>query len=130
MLLEDLTKLHHRHPNSKAIYGGDFNMITSLEENKGGLRSLNSDSKAFNSFIISANLVDIPPRNGIFTWTNKRGGDRHIASWLDRFLVYDSILMEGVTIYSDILPSGGSDHWPITLNASILGTPEKKTFPI
>ena len=67
LLLENLTKLHLRHPNTKAIYGGDFNMITSLREKKGGLRSLNSDADTFISFIKSANLVDIHPRNGLFT---------------------------------------------------------------
>ena len=73
-------------------------MITSLEEKKGGIRTLNRDAEAFTSFIRRANLVDILPRNGSFTWTNRRAGDRHIASRLDRFLIFDSILLVGVTV--------------------------------
>lgn len=69
-----------------------------------------------------------PPRNGSFTWTNRRGGDRLIASRLDRFLVSESILLEGITIDSDILPYRGSDHWPITLEASIMGIPKNMPF--
>ena len=110
MLLSNLTKLHQRHFNSSAIYGGDFNMITSLNEKKGGTRALGNDAIAFSSFIRDVNLVDGQPRTGNFTWTNRRGGDRLIASRLDRFLVSESILLEGNILYSDILPSGGSDH--------------------
>jgi len=29
---------------------------------------------------------------------------------------------------SEILPSGGFDHWPITMKAAILGTPRNKPF--
>eukprot|EP00253_Pinus_taeda_P010671 PITA_10671 len=34
----------------------------------------------------------------------------------------------GITVDSDILPSGGSDHWPISLEAAFLGTPRNKPF--
>ena len=107
MILNNLTKLHQRHFNSRAIYGGDFNMITSLNEKKGGTRALGNDAIAFSSFIQEVNLVDIQPRNGTFTWTKRRGGDRLIASRLDRFLISESILLEGNIIDSDIVPSGG-----------------------
>jgi len=103
-------------------------MITSPGEKKGGLRTLNRDAEAFISFIRTANLVDIQPKNGIFTWNNKRGGDRLIASGLDRFLISDTILLEGITVESEIIPSGGSDHWPISLQATILGTPKNRPF--
>ena len=127
-LLKNISSLQHRHLNAKVIYGGDFNMITSLEEKKGGIRNLNRDAEAFTSFIRTTNLVDILPRNGSFTWTNRRGGDRHIASRLDHFLIFDSILLGGVTMESNIIPSGGSDHWPISLDATILGTPKNMPF--
>ena len=107
LLLRQLTSLHHRHNTSQAIYGGDFNMITSLEENKGGTRALCNDAQAFNAFIQDLSLVDIKPSNGMFTWTNRQGGDRLIASRLDRFLVSESLLLEGNIISSEILPSGG-----------------------
>ena len=126
ILLNRLSELHQRHPNAKAIYGGDFNMITTLVEKKGGIKTLNRDAEAFKNFIQEANLVDILPKNGMFTWNNKRGGDKQIASRLDLFLIAESILMEGVTVESDIIPYGGSNHWPVTLDAAILGTPKNR----
>ena len=128
LLLNRLSELHQRFPSAKAIYGGDFNMITTLEEKKGGIRSLNNDVEAFNNFIQEANLVDFLPKNGMFTWNNKRGGDRQIASILDQFLIIDTILMDGVTVESDIIPCGGTNHWPVTLDATILGTPKNRPF--
>ena len=61
-------------------------MITSLSEKNGGIRRLNKDSEAFVEFIMLAKLVDIQPRSGAYTWNNRRGGERQIASRLDRFL--------------------------------------------
>lgn len=51
-----------------------------------------------------------------------------ITSRLDRFLISESILVDGITVESDILPSGGSDHWPISLIVEIQGTPRNKPF--
>ena len=73
-------------------------MITSIGEKKGGIRTLNRDAEAFMSFIIRANLEDILPKNGSFNWTNRRGGDMHITSRLDHFMIFDSILLGGVTV--------------------------------
>lgn len=73
-------------------------MITSLLEKKGGLSRLNKDSELFVDFIESARLVDILPKNGSYTWNNRRGGENHIASHLDRFLILESILLEGITV--------------------------------
>eukprot|EP00253_Pinus_taeda_P019748 PITA_19748 len=36
--------------------------------------------------------------------------------------------MDGITTESDILPSGGSDHWPVSLIVEVLGTPRNKPF--
>lgn len=126
--LSSLMSLKLRHPTSKIIMGGDFNMITSLLEKKGGIRRLNKDAELFAEFIDSAKLVDILPKNRFFTWNNRRGGEKLIASRLDRFLISESILLEGIIVDSDILPSGGSDHWPISLEAAFLGTPRNETF--
>lgn len=126
--LRMLTKLKQRYQHSKIIMGGDFNMITTLLEKKGGLRRLNKDSELFVDFMDSAKLVDIPPNNGLYTWNNRRGGAARIASRLDRFLISENILLEGTTVTSDILPSGGSDHWPIALEAAFLESPKNRPF--
>jgi len=80
---------------------------------------LNKDTEAFKDFIKSANLVDVFYKSGVFTWNNKRGGDRQIASWQDRFLVTETILLEAVTVETDILPNGGLDHYPIIMTAAL-----------
>eukprot|EP00253_Pinus_taeda_P028553 PITA_28553 len=112
-----------RHLDAKFILGGDFNMITSLLEKKGGIRKLNRDGEVFISFIDNARLVDVHPKNGKFTWNNRRGGERLISSRLDRFLVSESLILDGTVVESNILPSRGSDHWPISLAVEIQGTP-------
>eukprot|EP00253_Pinus_taeda_P029800 PITA_29800 len=128
IFLEPLTNLMERHPNAKFILGGDFNMITSLLEKKGGLWKLNRDGEFFIDFIDNARLVDVYPKHGKFTWNNRRGGERLISSRLDRFLVSESLLLDGTVVESNILPSGGSDHWPISLMVEIPGTPRNKPF--
>jgi len=69
--LSSLLSLKSRHPSSKCIMGGDFNMITTLLEKKGGIRKLKKDVELFTDFIDTAKLVDIPPKSGTFTWNNK-----------------------------------------------------------
>eukprot|EP00253_Pinus_taeda_P026820 PITA_26820 len=126
--LNSLNKLIARYPRSKCIIGGDFNMITTLLEKKGGIRKLNKDAEVFTSFINDVKLVDILPKSGNFTWNNRRGGERLIASCLDRFLISENIIMDGITIESDILPTGGSDHWPISLTIAVQSTLRNKPF--
>eukprot|EP00253_Pinus_taeda_P011878 PITA_11878 len=103
-------------------------MITTLLEKKGGLRKLNKDLEAFTSFIDNVKLVDILPKSGNFTWNNRRGGERLIASRLDRFFISENIILDGITVESDILPTGGSDHWPISLTVAVQSTPRYKPF--
>eukprot|EP00253_Pinus_taeda_P015128 PITA_15128 len=78
--------------------------------------------------IDNARLVDVYPKHGKFTWNNRRGGERLISSRLDCFLVSENLLLDGTVVESNILPSGGSDHWPISLMVEIPGTPRNKPF--
>ena len=59
--------------------------------------------------------MDVRTNNGTFTWNNKRIGDKGVAFWLDRFLVSESIMMAGGELRVVVLPSVGSDQWPIIL---------------
>ena len=54
---------------------------------KGGTRTLNKGSLAFQSFMDTMKLVDIDLSNGLFTWNNRRGGESLVASKLDRFII-------------------------------------------
>eukprot|EP00253_Pinus_taeda_P013029 PITA_13029 len=110
------------------IIGGDFNLIRSLEEKKGGIRKSDSLMGRFNALIEDLRLVDIQTINGIYTWNNRRGGKNQIASRLDRFLVSESILNKDIFVEAQILPSLGSDHWPIKLEVDIKVRKGKRPF--
>jgi hypothetical protein len=60
-------------------------------------------------------LLDIPPENGKYTWSNKRLGPGHIVARLDRCLVQSSFLLLGLESRLHILPCSVSDHKPILL---------------
>eukprot|EP00253_Pinus_taeda_P008955 PITA_08955 len=92
------------------IIGGDFNLIRSLEEKKGGIRKSDNLMGRFNAIIEDLRLVDIQTINGICTWNNRRGGKNQVASRLHRFLVSESIMNKDIFFEAQILPSLGSDH--------------------
>ena len=53
---------------------------------------LEEECEVFRDTIEELALVDIIPGEGWFTWNNKRVGEKHIVSRLDRFLVSESII--------------------------------------
>ena len=67
-------------------FEGIFNLITSLDEKKGGIRHLENENIQARDTIEELKMVDIVIGIDIFTWNNKRGGDWHVASRLDPFL--------------------------------------------
>lgn len=119
--LSNLESLKEWVENDHWLIGGDFNIIQSLEEKKGGIRLISVASTLFNTFIDEMKLVDIRSTNELFTWQNKQFGERHIASSLDRFLVSQSVLAGRGDIGATILLAAGSDHWPICLEWGNLG---------
>ena len=72
--------------------------------------------------------MDIPTINGKFTWNNRRGGNKQIASRLDRFLVSEHIIGMDIFYEASILPSIGSDHWPIKLEIAMNTQNKKRPF--
>jgi hypothetical protein len=68
---------------------------------------LDRDAGEFSTFIDTAEMVDIKTNNGQLTWNNKRINQHQVATRLDRFLVSESIIMQGLTLYCNILPWGG-----------------------
>jgi hypothetical protein len=97
-------------------------------EKKGGSRRLDRDSCDFNSLIEELHLIDLEAGNGLYTWTNRRTGVHQITCKLDRFLVSESLMLDGVAMESAILNLSGSDHWPIQLWVDVPATPGKKPF--
>ena len=110
------------------IIGGNFNLIRSLDEKKGGIRSLSSISASFNEAIEDLHLVDVQTPNGFYTWQNKRSGSKHIASHLDWFLVSELVLIGEGEIGAFVMPTTDSDHWLIFLEWGWLGEFVKRSF--
>jgi len=118
--------LHRIHP--LWIIGGDFNMITKLEENQGGRTKLVQENEHFKEFIQSNALIDTHFCNGTHTWSNRRIGRHQIASKLDRFLLTDNAVHLGGDIIAAILRYVGFDHWSITLQWQRPGNANKRPF--
>jgi hypothetical protein len=115
-------------PGSKWILGGDFNMICNLDEKRGGTHRIMVESGKFQGVIDNLGLIDMKTPNGLFTCTNRRSGSHQVAFRLDRFLIFDSHLMEGTTLEARILDAHRSDHWPIQLWLDIPASPGCKPF--
>jgi exonuclease III len=103
-------------------------LIRNLDEKRGGIRHLEPESGDFQNILDNTNLIDLETSNGTFTWTNRRTKMHQIACRLDRFLISDSLLLEGTTLEVSILDFHGSDHWPIQLWLDVSATPGKKPF--
>ena len=127
-LLNHIDWFHNTHIDSPLIIGGDFNMISNLEEKKGGIKALLVEDMAFKDTISCCVLVDIQTSSGFFSWNNRRGGAQQIAKRLDHFLVYDKIITLGGLLDASVLPTVESDHWPIALSWHSQGTPLHKPF--
>jgi hypothetical protein len=103
-------------------------MILMPEEKRGGKRCLEQDSTKFQELIENLRLVDIENNNGTYTWTNKISGHQQIACRLDRFLISETLLLEGPLVDSNILPKAGLDHWSVQLWVDTIATPKLEPF--
>jgi len=108
--------------------GGDFNFITSLAEKTGGIIKLSEENLRFEQVIDNFRLIDVPTADGLHTWNNRRGGNHRVAVRLDRFLMSDELWPKGYNVVAEVLPSAGSDHWPISLQWDSEGTPRTTPF--
>lgn len=66
--------------------GGDFNVVLKLEEKQGRSNKISALMHDFGCFLSENDLIDIPAKNGLFTWSNKRDGGGCINEKLYRFL--------------------------------------------
>lgn len=114
-----LQRLGNMHIEKLWVIAGDFNMITSKEEKKGGLQQEDADMEIFRETQAALKMIDINTINGKYTWNNRRGGSRQIASRLDRFLATKHLLGKDIFYEAIILPCQGSDHWPIKLEIAM-----------
>ena len=98
--------------NDNWCVGGDFNVVRWLNEKSSGTRPTRSMLR-FNNLIEEMDLVDIPFRNGRFSWS--RSGVRPTASKIDRFLLSKPWMEFFREVSVERLPRTTSDHFPIIL---------------
>ncbi|GJY43059.1 RNA-directed DNA polymerase, eukaryota [Tanacetum coccineum] len=97
--------------SGETILMGDFNEVRSKEERFGTIFN-NHNAIAFNSFISSGGLVEVPLGGCAFTWCHKSGNK---MSKLDRFLISEGLMGSCPNITSITLDRYLSDHRPILL---------------
>jgi len=114
-ILNTLVLINSERTYPISITGGDFNMITRLEDKRAGRAKLDNESIHFRNFIQDNCLIDMSSSNGVLTCNNKRARAQQITSHLDQFLLSDNEIHLGGDFTTSILPIIGSNHWPIKL---------------
>ncbi|KAG6526875.1 hypothetical protein ZIOFF_008962 [Zingiber officinale] len=90
------------------LVGGDFNVISSMEEHSAGVLARPGAMEDFNNFIMLAGLVDAGFVGDRYTWTNNRVWKR-----LDRVLLSSSWGSLDFTVRVEHLSRAASDHCPL-----------------
>lgn len=114
--LNTLTQINSERSHPLWITGGDFNVITRLEEKIGGRIKLDCESTHLKNYIHNNRIIHMEFNNGVYTWNNKHVDAHQISSRLDKFLISDNIIHLGGYLLASILPLSGADHWPIRLH--------------
>jgi hypothetical protein len=96
--------------------GGDFNMVRTRQERKGNTFN-HSISRKFNSFISSHMLIDLRPKDRLYTWSNLR--DNPSFTCLDRFFCSVTWEREFPGCISKSLPRFQSDHNALILKTNV-----------
>uniref|UniRef100_A0A7N0ZZX1 Endonuclease/exonuclease/phosphatase domain-containing protein n=1 Tax=Kalanchoe fedtschenkoi TaxID=63787 RepID=A0A7N0ZZX1_KALFE len=95
---------------------GDFNVISSWDEKKGGSRVSDGGMQEFNSFMTAAGVSDLGYIGSPFTWSNNQSGRHRVWVRLDRALGNGHLMSAFPNIQVMHLPRIGSDHAPILIS--------------
>lgn len=96
---------------------GDFNIICSNEEKKGGADfDVSWEIKDFRDFLCMCGLIDPKPSGPPFTWSSGLPNGDMVMERLDRFLISPDWLSDWPSLStSHLLKMAASDHCPILL---------------
>ena len=97
------------------IVGGDLNLILKAEEKRGGNFQPHPNRETLEEIMEQCNLLDIPPKNGKYTWDNRRIGKANIKEMLDSILIQDIMVASYSRVSSKIIPSIASDQKPVLI---------------
>jgi len=126
--LSNLSVLGAIMDHKRWILGGDLNIILYLEVKRWRIGKKERDSEGLQKLIDDLHPIDVETRNGTFTWLNRHFGSHHVVCRLDRFLVSESLMMEGLLMESNVLPHSGLDHWLVHLWVYLASSPHRKSF--
>ncbi|XP_027158564.1 uncharacterized protein LOC113760195 [Coffea eugenioides] len=95
---------------------GDFNVITNIEEKRGGLPFRPSEGSDFLNFMALAGVSDAGFSGSRYTWCNNRFGTARIWKRLDRLLLCGRALELPYQFMVQHLGRDPSDHAPLLLS--------------
>ncbi|GJU03534.1 RNA-directed DNA polymerase, eukaryota, partial [Tanacetum coccineum] len=98
--------------DGECIILGDFNEVRSKQERFGTIFN-ETAANAFNHFISTAGLIDLPLEGYSFTWAIKSAKK---MSKLDRFLISEGLLLKFPSLSAICLDRHLSDHRPIIMS--------------
>ncbi|XP_057833822.1 uncharacterized protein LOC131044504 [Cryptomeria japonica] len=90
----------------KVIMARDLNAILDIDDKDGGLIKSTKVMEDFREFISKFQVMDVIPKNGKFTWTNRR-----LNFFVGEWWVNSSFSMD-----TKIVPQAGLDHSLVTLS--------------
>lgn len=90
-------------------------MVRKVEEKFGGTYHADSSREALEEIIEQNNLIDIPPNNRKYSWSNKRVGKNNIKERLDRILLQETIAADYTSVKSKIIHTTTSEHKPLAI---------------
>lgn len=114
--------------NENIIIGGDFNTILKRDEKYGEIQTIPRATKDFREWTERNSLIDIPTKNGVYTWNNRRKDFSYIAEILDRFFFKGDLSSLEREINAEILPMMGSDHFLIKIEIKEPSKPSRNLF--
>uniref|UniRef100_A0A7N0V2P2 Endonuclease/exonuclease/phosphatase domain-containing protein n=1 Tax=Kalanchoe fedtschenkoi TaxID=63787 RepID=A0A7N0V2P2_KALFE len=123
----DVLLSHNSFIKDPWLVGGDFNVISSWNEKRGGRHLDDGSMLEFNSFIIQSGLIDLSSADPGLSWSNNQQGSRRIYKKLDRIFMNSEALLQMPRIKTSYLPRVQSDHMPILISLEQSG-PIKSSF--
>ncbi|CAN0847443.1 Uncharacterized mitochondrial protein AtMg00310 [Linum grandiflorum] len=116
-----------RHLTKPYAFCGDFNSYL-LHSEKQSFSSLSSQASidSFNHFVSDLDLMDLPPTEPLYTWTNRQSNE--VKCRLDCFLLSDSWLSSFPDSSVKHLSDLGSDHRSILYISSRNSVTPRKYF--
>ena len=109
--LQDLSSLTFL----KWCVGGNFNVIRRISDKLGSSKETPS-MRDFDDFMRECELINLPPRNASFTWSNLQ--ENPVCKRLDRFLFSSEWEFDFPHCIQEARPRLTSDNCPIVLNTN------------